>query len=107
MIIFLILKMGTDVSTSKKLLQQTATDLQNLLKEHGVEAEANQTLLLSNCLRKFSCVCFSVYMLLMRLNDDTTRFNRIITRLNCVITRLDGVITLLPRVKPFAVVFFD
>ena len=34
-----LLKMGTDVSTSKKLLQQTATDLQNLLKEHGVEAE--------------------------------------------------------------------
>ena len=34
-----LLKSGTDVSTSKKLLQQTATDLQNLLKEHGVEAE--------------------------------------------------------------------
>ena len=34
-----LLKRGTDVSTSKKLLQQTATDLQNLLKEHGVEAE--------------------------------------------------------------------
>ena len=34
-----MLKNGTDVSTSKKLLQQTATDLQNLLKEHGVEAE--------------------------------------------------------------------
>jgi len=34
-----LLKNGTDVSTSKKLLQQTATDLQNLLKEHGVEAE--------------------------------------------------------------------
>ena len=27
------------MSTSKKLLQQTATDLTNLLKEHGVEAE--------------------------------------------------------------------
>ena len=34
-----LLKSGSAVSTSKKLLQQTATDLTNLLKEHGVEAE--------------------------------------------------------------------
>jgi len=34
-----LLKSGSSVSTSKKLLQQTATDLTNLLKEHGVEAE--------------------------------------------------------------------
>ena len=34
-----LLKNGSAMSTSKKLLQQTATDLTNLLKEHGVEAE--------------------------------------------------------------------
>ena len=34
-----LLKIGSAMSTSKKLLQQTATDLTNLLKEHGVEAE--------------------------------------------------------------------
>ena len=34
-----LLKSGSTMSTSKKLLQQTATDLTNLLKEHGVEAE--------------------------------------------------------------------
>lgn len=34
-----LLKSGSSISTSKKLLQQTATDLTNLLKEHGVEAE--------------------------------------------------------------------
>jgi len=34
-----LLKSGSTLSTSKKLLQQTATDLTNLLKEHGVEAE--------------------------------------------------------------------
>ena len=34
-----LFKSGSSVSTSKKLLQQTATDLTNLLKEHGVEAE--------------------------------------------------------------------
>jgi S-DNA-T family DNA segregation ATPase FtsK/SpoIIIE len=33
------LEKGSSVSSSKKLLQQTATDLTNLLKEHGVEAE--------------------------------------------------------------------
>ena len=34
-----LLEKGSSVSSSKKLLQQTATDLTNLLKEHGVEAE--------------------------------------------------------------------
>ena len=34
-----LLKLGNAVSTSKKLLQETAKDLTNLLKEHGVEAE--------------------------------------------------------------------
>ncbi len=34
-----LLEKGSSVSASKKLLQQTATDLTNLLKEHGVEAE--------------------------------------------------------------------
>ena len=34
-----LLKLGNSVSTSKKLLQETAKDLTNLLKEHGVEAE--------------------------------------------------------------------
>jgi len=34
-----LLKSGSTMSTSKKLLQQTASDLTNLLKEHGVEAE--------------------------------------------------------------------
>lgn len=34
-----LLEKGSAVSSSKKLLQQTATDLTNLLKEHGVEAE--------------------------------------------------------------------
>ncbi len=34
-----LLKNGSSITTSKKLLQQTATDLTNLLKEHGVEAE--------------------------------------------------------------------
>ena len=34
-----LLKLGSSVSTSKKLLQETAKDLTNLLKEHGVEAE--------------------------------------------------------------------
>ena len=33
------MKLGNSVSTSKKLLQETAKDLTNLLKEHGVEAE--------------------------------------------------------------------
>ena len=34
-----LLKSGSSVSTSKKLLQETANDLTQLLKEHGVEAE--------------------------------------------------------------------
>ena len=34
-----LLKNGSSVSTSKKLLQETASDLTQLLKEHGVEAE--------------------------------------------------------------------
>ena len=34
-----LLEKGSSVSSSKKLLQQTATDLTNLLTEHGVEAE--------------------------------------------------------------------
>jgi S-DNA-T family DNA segregation ATPase FtsK/SpoIIIE len=34
-----LLKNGSSVSTSKKLLQETAKDLTQLLKEHGVEAE--------------------------------------------------------------------
>ena len=34
-----LLKSGSSVSTSKKLLQETASDLTQLLKEHGVEAE--------------------------------------------------------------------
>jgi len=34
-----LLKLGNAVSTSKKLLQETAKDLTNLLQEHGVEAE--------------------------------------------------------------------
>ena len=34
-----LLKSGSSVSTSKKLLQETAKDLTQLLKEHGVEAE--------------------------------------------------------------------
>ncbi len=34
-----LLKLGSSVSTSKKLLQETAKDLTKLLKEHGVEAE--------------------------------------------------------------------
>ena len=34
-----MLKNGSSVSTSKKLLQETANDLTQLLKEHGVEAE--------------------------------------------------------------------
>ena len=34
-----LLKKGSAVSTSKKLLQETAKDLTQLLKEHGVEAE--------------------------------------------------------------------
>ena len=34
-----LLKNGSSVSTSKKLLQETANDLTQLLKEHGVEAE--------------------------------------------------------------------
>jgi len=34
-----LLKKGSSVSTSKKLLQETASDLTQLLKEHGVEAE--------------------------------------------------------------------
>ena len=34
-----LLKSGSSVSTSKKLLQETASDLTKLLKEHGVEAE--------------------------------------------------------------------
>ena len=34
-----MLKSGSSVSTSKKLLQETASDLTQLLKEHGVEAE--------------------------------------------------------------------
>ena len=34
-----LLKRGSSVSTSKKLLQETAKDLTQLLKEHGVEAE--------------------------------------------------------------------
>ncbi len=34
-----LLKLGSAVSTSKKLLQETASDLTRLLKEHGVEAE--------------------------------------------------------------------
>ncbi len=34
-----LLKSGSGMSTSKKLLQQTAADLTNLLKEHGVEAK--------------------------------------------------------------------
>ena len=34
-----MLKSGSSVSTSKKLLQETANDLTQLLKEHGVEAE--------------------------------------------------------------------
>ena len=34
-----LLEKGSSVSSSKKLLQQTATDLTNLLSEHGVEAE--------------------------------------------------------------------
>ena len=34
-----LLKNGSSVSTSKKLLQETANDLKQLLKEHGVEAE--------------------------------------------------------------------
>lgn len=34
-----LLEKGSSVSASKKLLQQTATDLTNLLKEHDVEAE--------------------------------------------------------------------
>jgi len=34
-----LLEKSSSVSASKKLLQQTATDLTNLLKEHGVEAE--------------------------------------------------------------------
>ena len=34
-----MLKKGSAVSTSKKLLQETAKDLTQLLKEHGVEAE--------------------------------------------------------------------
>jgi len=34
-----LLKLGTEVTSSKKLLQQTAADLTQLLKEHGVEAE--------------------------------------------------------------------
>ena len=45
------------MSTSKKLLQQTATDLTNLLKEHGVEAE------LTNILQ--------IYM--RRLNEETSK----------------------------------
>ena len=34
-----MLKKGSSISTSKKLLQETAKDLTQLLKEHGVEAE--------------------------------------------------------------------
>ena len=34
-----LLKQGSSLSTSKKLLQQTAKDLTQLLNEHGVEAE--------------------------------------------------------------------
>ena len=34
-----LLKLGSSVASSKKLLQQTAADLTQLLKEHGVEAE--------------------------------------------------------------------
>ena len=34
-----LLKNGSSISTSKKLLQETASDLTQLLKEHGVEAE--------------------------------------------------------------------
>ena len=34
-----LLKNGSSISTSKKLLQETANDLTQLLKEHGVEAE--------------------------------------------------------------------